>query len=80
MKKLILILIILFSASFAYAEDTKSASQLEEELKHLQSDYEKIQKEIAGMNTQLSALSLRIHDANSQLQTARRAEVESKHE
>ena len=80
MKKLVLILIILFSATLTYAEDSKSVTELEGELKHLQSDYEKNQKEIKEMNAQSSVLSLKIHDTNVQLQAARQQEIEKKHE
>jgi chromosome segregation ATPase len=80
MKKLVLILVILFSPTLTYAEDSKSVTELEDDLKHLQSDYEKNQKEIKEMNARSSALSLKIHETNEQLQVARQQEIEKKHE
>ena len=80
MKKLVLILTILFSVTLAYAEEQKTVAELQNELDHLQSDFEKKQKEISEINVQLSALSLRIHDTNAQLQIARDEEAANKHE
>lgn len=80
MKKLVLVLIIFFSTAIAYAEGSKSVTELQGDLNNLQTDYEKKQKEIAEINTQLSALSVRIHDTNTQLQIARDEEATTKHE